>query len=85
MELSLDMTTRTWCGPGCQTAHPIVHVEPSDVWLLSDAGAASKDPAAPMMRIDRITGQLTARNSSGQIIEASCSLAPFRPLPNKLF
>src|SRR5579871_3543994 len=66
MELSLDMGTRTWCEPGCQSAHPIVRVEPTDVWLLSDAGAASKDPTAPMMRVDRITGQLTARNSAGQ-------------------
>ena len=38
MELSLDMATRTWCEPGCQSAQPIVHVESTDVRLLSDAG-----------------------------------------------
>jgi hypothetical protein len=62
-----------------------VRIEPAGVWFLSDASAASKDPNAAMMHVDRMTGELTARDGASRIIEATCHLAPFTPLPKNLF
>lgn len=82
VKLSVDLAAHTWCEQGCQTARPIVRIEPTRVWFRDDQARAMPGQPAPFMSVDRMTGQLSARDANGAVIDATCRLAPFTPLPN---
>jgi hypothetical protein len=83
--LSLDLDAKLWCEAGCASGNPIGRMDPDKVWLRGDPGAASRDPTAPMMYVDRMSGELTARDGAGQSFDATCHLAPFTRFERRLF
>jgi hypothetical protein len=83
--LSVDLNTKAWCATGCVSAQPIARMESSRVWLRDDGLRNANDPTAPILSINRLTGELTARDENGRRMQATCQLAPFTRFEKKLF